>query len=302
MKICHIGILPLEQMGCITRDIYYRCIGEHHYSLLGNEPQKADIYILHCFKKHHEEFRDWKPPVEGAKVISILHSSPPCEPAKCSDMVVVISHNQWNQVFDNCFLKNHNLQVIKPGIEHLWYTSKLNRNSIIKISRGEPGKFHPEEGKAIDEIVRNTSTKYSLICNRSEKVKDLLPKSANIIDNIGIGDNEDKANILAKHGIYADAHGDFEDTFCIALLEAMSAGLACVIMRDGNNFVLDEVLGHCGIITNTIGKFKLAVEALVKDDNVRALYGNLARVRAKEYFSVERMIAEWNQLIINTLS
>jgi hypothetical protein len=295
MKVCHIGTLPLEEMGSITRDIYYNCIGEHHYSLLGKKTIKADIYILHCFKKHHEKFRNWKPPFKDAKVISLLHSSPPCIYSKYSDKVVTISKTQDKEMF--CFEGTFS-KMIYPGIKPLRHTQKINKRSIIKIARGEPGKFHSKEAEVIDSI----DAKYTLICDNPYLVKALLPRKADIIEGIKINDMESKENILAKHGIYADGHGDFEDTFCIALLEAMNAGLACVVLRDGNNFVLDEVLGNAGIITNTPAKFKFAIEALIKDDNLRMLYGNLARVRAKQYFSVERMIAEWNQLLINTLS
>ena len=298
MKVCHIGTLPLEQMGSITRDIYYNCIGEHHYSLLGKEPIKADIYILHCFKKHHEKFRDWTPPFEGAKVISLLHSSPPCEPAKCSDRIIIISKDQGKMFFRSMTFNDPRgfIKLICPGIKPLRHTQKSNKKSIIKIARGESGKFHPEEAKVIDSI----DAKYTLICSKPEKVKDLVPKKADIIDNISIDDMESKENILAKHGIYADGHGDFEDTFCIALLEAMSAGLACVVLRQGNNFVLDEVLGDSGIITDTPEKFKFAIETLIKNDDLRVLYGNMARLRSKQYFSVERMLAEWNKLLIET--
>lgn len=302
MKICHITTLPIEKMGSITRNIYKNCIGEHIWCYLWDTPKEADVYILHCFKNHYEEFLAFKKPYENCKVISLMHSSYPCVPSEESDLIVLISKNQVKEVrarndFKFDFYKQ---ALIYPGIEKFNPPSKYKYKAICKIARAEAGKFAAGEKRAIDNVMlKNKNISYSLVCNEPEKVKALLPKKVTLVTNINISENEKKAAFFADKGIYADAHGDFEDTFCIALLEAMANGLACVIMRNGNNYVLDEVLGHCGIIVGSIAKFEFAIEQLLNNDWLRALYGNIARVRAQQAFSLERMIVEWNQIILS---
>ena len=291
MKVCHITTLPMESMGSITRNIYNLCIGDHVWCYLWDKHIEADIYILHCFKKHFKKFIKWKAPNKG-KIISLLHSSEPCAPNKKSDLIVTISKTQQAQIYEDS-------KMIYPGIERFNPPSKYNYTDICKIARPEPGKFANGEAKVIDSIVNKYGNVYSLMCSNPQKVKYKIPKRAALITNISIAQNQEKALFFEDKGIYADAHGDFEDTFCIALLEAMANGLACVVMRKGNNYVLDEVLGNAGIIVDSIGKFEFAIEALIKNNYMRDLYSNLARIRARNIFPIERMIVEWNQVLVS---
>ena len=50
MKICHVITMgDINNMGSITRDMYYNCVGTHVYSdLYSHRFPNADIFILHC--------------------------------------------------------------------------------------------------------------------------------------------------------------------------------------------------------------------------------------------------------------
>jgi len=221
----------------------------------------------------------------------LLHSSAPCEPCKHSNLVVCISKTQQKRVA--CKTK-----LIMPGIDIPEIKYFKRPPNICKIARAEAGKFHPLEPWVIDSITLDKKVNYTLICQDAQKVKNLIPETADIIQSVSIADDEKRNAILSHYGIYADMHGNFEDTFCIVLLEAMVNGLACVVMRDEKNIVLDEVLGESGIVTDNWLSFDRAVRAFIDNPNFRETMGKTAYLRAKNKFSVERMVREWNQLIV----
>lgn len=278
----------MDRMGLITQNIYDFCLGNHISCFVWETSPKADIYILHCFKNHHEEFKNFKAP---GYIISLLHSSPPCVPSDCSDLVVTISKTQQRRV-------DKKSTLIYPGIKIPEISSFKRNSDVIKISRADPGKFHPEEKNIIDKIIVDKNINYTIICNEPKKVSDLLPCESTVVQNIGIKDIEKKNRLLRQHGIYADMHGDFEDTFCIALLEAMANGLACVVMRDDKNKVLDEVLGGTGIIVDNPKDFKMSLEILIDNPRLKEYFAKASYLRAKNNFRVERMITKWNELLI----
>jgi glycosyltransferase involved in cell wall biosynthesis len=72
----------------------------------------------------------------------------------------------------------------------------------------------------------------------------------------------------------------------IALLEAMSCGLACVASRVGG---VPEVLGDCGVMfeAGSVDELAAALEGLLADKARREELGRRARIRAMEYFDLE---------------
>ena len=72
----------------------------------------------------------------------------------------------------------------------------------------------------------------------------------------------------------------------MALLEAMSCGLAIVATRVG---AVPELLADCGITVDPgdAGAMTAAIERLANDYSLRAELGRRARVRALEYFDIE---------------
>jgi glycosyltransferase involved in cell wall biosynthesis len=72
----------------------------------------------------------------------------------------------------------------------------------------------------------------------------------------------------------------------IALLEAMSCGLACVASRVGG---VPELLGDCGVMfeAGDAGALASAIAGLAGDTAKRAELGRRARVRAMEHFDLE---------------
>ncbi len=86
----------------------------------------------------------------------------------------------------------------------------------------------------------------------------------------------------------------------MAMLEAMSCGLACAASRVGG---MPELLGDCGSMfeSGDLGGLTGVMERLAADPALRAELGRCARVRAMEYFDLEiwgsRTVSVYEELI-----
>lgn len=297
MKICHIGNLPIKKMGDITRDIFERCEGDHSYFIpfVGDLRPEADIYLLHCFKSRWDIYKNFRkiPSYGKCKIISLVHSSFPCYPSQDSDFIVTISQAAEKHLELTTNLKSTMIRgaiYLKPFLQ---VTPDYEFPVIGKISRNEPGKFHNQYFDILDIMSRKYGATSRMIC--PERPKDY---GGELIQNVKINDPSGKAAALQKINIYADAHKTgpeaFQETFCIALLEAMAAGLPCVILGEQQPAMV-EVLGDGGIVVENIYEFHNALETLVNSEQLRREYGRRARERAKE-FSLDFMIKEYDEL------
>ena len=116
MKICHvISMDHIDQEGLYTKNIFNHCVGKHDWCTIYDKLKKSDIYILHCVKNELKFplFINWQKP-KGSKVISVVHSSEPCMPAKCSDVVVTITKAWQKRLFNLYGIKS---TMIYPGID-----------------------------------------------------------------------------------------------------------------------------------------------------------------------------------------
>lgn len=314
MKICHIGNLPLKQMGDITREIFNRCEGEHVYwnqmvgakrAVFGNiflykacPIPDADIYFLHCFKEDSIYYRDFKWNKDKSKIVSLIHSTFPCQPSLHSDSVVTISRaaekhlelttNQKSTMIQGAIDLDPFLQV-EPDYEF---------PVVGKISRFEPGKYHDQYFNVLLWLHDKYGNSVRIIQhdNFPEIERYFCPKT---MDHTAvIGEPETRAAALRKLSIYADAHDTgpdrFEETFCVSLLEAMASGLPCVILGQGQPAMV-EVLGDGGIVVDNIYEFYKALELLINSPALCRAWGLKARERAKR-FNLDKMINEYNEL------
>lgn len=303
MKICHVGTMPLEQMGDITRYIYSDCIGEHVYCLMGDELPDADIYLLHCFKNRYEEFADFEPP-KKAKVISLIHSTYPCDAAFCSDAVVNLTdaaETSWLARTETENLKS----VIISGFTDVkkYAAAKIDYNipHFGRASRLERGKFHYYWGELINELFAKIEVvKNYLVCQTDENA---AHDRIEVIRNVKIDDIDAKINAMEQYSIYADAHNDmhpFIETFCMAMVEAMAAGQAVIILGCYQES-MKEVLGDAGIVCNNIFEYYDRLTALANNAELREYYGMKAKERAKLY-DKELHIPKWNKLFGDVLN
>jgi glycosyltransferase involved in cell wall biosynthesis len=87
----------------------------------------------------------------------------------------------------------------------------------------------------------------------------------------------------------------------MALMEAMALGVASIafdcpsgpreVMRDGRDGVL--------IPANDIQAFKQGLSRLLADDDLRMRLGQSAAISIKERYSIERVLAHWNELLLS---
>ena len=140
MTVCYIGTLPLEQMGTNTQYRFKTVAGNNVYSLLYDAPPKADIYVLECFKKNWEQFYTFKKPHPGVKIISLMHSSWPCAPARESDIVVYQTH--YSQFMGQKHFPPEKSIIIPAGIEFATGSPEYTKQRFGRITRNAPGKFH----------------------------------------------------------------------------------------------------------------------------------------------------------------
>ena len=308
MKICHVITLPdMSKMGEISRIIYNETIGEHFFcSLYDENPPKADIYILECFKnqRHFPNQILWKPP-KGSKLVSLIHSSEPCMPSKYSDEVVTIT-NAWKNRLKELY--DIDSTMIHGGIDLEKYKNvKINyKNKIFgKITRPELGKYYPGWNNFISDLLDNNNfITCRIVSNNYKSIPWVDHDRAIYIEGVSINEYSKKIDQLSRLSVYTECHNDsgiaFIDTFCIAVLEAMACGLPIIIYK-GLQDPIAEVIGDAGIICDSFAEYKARLLSLLLDTDLKEYYGLKARERSR-FFSKEKMINKWNVLFNEVLN
>lgn len=298
MIICHIGKMgSIKKEGIITQNIYKHCKGKHKYHSVykHSTTPKADIYILHCFRNDWEYFEKWFIPWhEESKIISLIHSYEPCKPNYNSDKVVTITET-WQKHLQK---KGIESIMIYPGIDlKPFYKTRPNLKDKVfgKISRAEKGKFHNQWEKILKSLLKSPDIKYRLICNNYKKLGHLKTNKTKYIEGVKINQVKKKIKELCKLSVYADAHGDFIETFSLGLLEAMACGLPIVLYTKGQD-AMSEVLDSAGVKCNNIKDFETQVYNVLNYKSGKEFYSKLSRQRAG-FFSLEKFVKKWDGLI-----
>jgi glycosyltransferase involved in cell wall biosynthesis len=288
MKICHVGTLPIEQMGTITRTVFAKTVGEHVYARLGEEIPDANVYVLECFKNRWQEFYNFAPRNPQSKVVSLVHSSLPCRPSLYSDRIVCLTqYSAWTVRKEFSRAK---VDVIPGGIDLSPFTPDYASRRFGRISRNAPGKFHPEWNAMAERILRDPEAEMWIATDRTDGL--LAHERARYVTDIRIGDEEAKRRFLLELSVAVFAHGDFEEVFPMAVLEAMAARLPVLYLYQPS---MHEMIGEGQICLSTIDDLEEMLKYFLNYETARQKYGHLASVRASE-FSVKRMVHSWNAL------
>jgi glycosyltransferase involved in cell wall biosynthesis len=295
MKICHIGNLPLDKMGDITRVIHDKCEGNHIYHQGPDSlPPDSNIYVLHCFKKNWEDYFNYVTLNPKSKIVSLVHSSFPCQPSRYSDYIVTITEAAAKHLRLTTELRS----TVIPGAidltEFLRVEPDYEFPVMGKMSRNEPGKFHPQYWEILSLLGRKYGGSTCLISPERP-----AGYEGDHISGVGISKHKDKAQALRRLNIYADAHNvgpeAFVETLCTSTLEAMACGIPVVLLSTQQPAMV-EVVGDGGLVVDNIYEFYLAVEFLAGSEQARREWGHKARERAKEWNDLGKMITSWNNL------
>jgi hypothetical protein len=81
----------------------------------------------------------------------------------------------------------------------------------------------------------------------------------------------------------------------LSLVEAMLLGMPVVALATTE--VPDAVPHTCGVVTNDVDALTAAIRRLNSDHELAARLGEAARAHALDRFSLDRFLAEWNQLL-----
>jgi glycosyltransferase involved in cell wall biosynthesis len=291
--ICHvIGMNNMKEMGDISRQVYNRSYGRHIYSHIGSKQPKADVYLLECFINNNDKYINFIKPYAHSKVVSLIHSSSKCNPAKRSDKVVTIT-NAWKMVMKN---RGYDSIMIPAAIDTNIYNHKVDYKNMTfgRITRYSMGKVHPDWNSVIMRILNSyADAKCIMYTQRNNR----LTKHPRLIvdDSIKINELGKKAKKLAKLSLFADMHNTFVETFSLCLLEAMACGLPVVMYSKAPQQPMWEVMGGTGIVCRTPGDFESTIMELLPDTERKKEMGLKARERAKEY-TIDKMIEKYDKL------
>jgi glycosyltransferase involved in cell wall biosynthesis len=289
MKICHIGTLPLEQMGTITRTVFAKTVGEHVYARLGEEIPDADVYVLECFKNRWQEFYNFAPRNPQSKVVSLVHSSLPCRPSLYSDRIVCLTqYSAWTVRKEFSRAK---VDVIPGGIDLSPFTPDYASRRFGRISRNAPGKFHPEWNAMAKRILdSDPGTELKIATDHSDRL--LRHERAVYVCGIRIDCDEEKYRFLSELSVAVFAHGNFEEVFPMAVLEAMAARLPVLYLYQPS---IREMVGEGQFCAHTMDKLEELIRLFLEDEALRIEWGERASRRAGEFY-VKRMVYSWNAL------
>jgi glycosyltransferase involved in cell wall biosynthesis len=290
--VCHvIKMNNMEEMGDISRQVYSMGYGKHIYCRLGEKLPKADIYLLECFINGAKQFEMFDKP-KGSKVISLIHSSSSCKPAKCSDEVIVLT-KAWQDMYTKRGTKS---KWIHAAIDTQIYHKRIDYTNKVfgRITRYSPGKVHPNWNQVMLNVLeRVEESKCIMFTGRNARLTN--HERLTIDDSIKINDHELKAEKLAQLSIFADMHNTFVETFSLCLLEAMAAGLAIVLYSKTAQPSMIEVIGDAGIICKTEKEFEDTIVRLLNNPEEKKEWGSKARLRAEE-FTVTKMIDKYDKI------
>lgn len=295
MKALHVGTLPIERMGVITRILVSGCAGEHRYTTIEEygaaAPEPVDVIVLHCFKAQWEWFRDFRAPA-GSKVVSFVHSTAPCVPASVSDAVVALTHASADQVRRTTGA----VPLVIPGaLEDYEAGAKagLEGQAFGTVTRNAPGKLHPQWNEMVAEVLEALpGSSLHMIVDHTAGLLEHPRATYDTTMPIGTPTAE-KLRRLRELSVAVLAHGDFEETFCVAALECMAAGLPVLYLYQP---ALHEVMGGAGVCFHSIDGLKRGLLRLLADEPLRVSMAFNSLQRA-EWFSRKRMLASWDRLL-----
>ena len=174
----------------------------------------------------------------------------------------------------------------------------LTENNILlgSLSRLVEFKGHRFLLKAFKELVEKGNNDLRLMIAGEGELKEsliLLTREYNLQDKvIFAGARSDVNDILSSFDIFTqfsiDAGGE---TFPVAIIEAMSAGLPVVGSRVGDiEYLVDDKKNGYLVVPENISEFNESISYLIKSGELRSEMGTASREKFINEFTLEKMI------------
>lgn len=167
---------------------------------------------------------------------------------------------------------------------------------VGSLSRLVEFKGHKYLLSAITELIRTTGAEVKLLIVGEGELKNELvrfSKDNNIGDKvIFTGARSDVSDILSAFDVFTqfsiDAGGE---TFPVALIEALAAGLPVIGSRVGDiEYLIDNNENGYLVEPENIIMFNESLSKLIKDDQLREEMGKASRVKFLNEFTLDKMI------------
>lgn len=172
----------------------------------------------------------------------------------------------------------------------------VSRDTFIMsiLARFEPEKGLPFLLDSLNELKSKTDRAFCcLICGDGSEFAEI---SAKIID-MGLenevkclGYRTDTPRILAASDLYLNS-SSCNEAMSFAILEALNAGLPCVVTDIGGNRDLAETNSVCGIVCDygDTGAFSDAMAKLMIDEDLRQEYATETRLKVAREFDLQKL-------------
>jgi glycosyltransferase involved in cell wall biosynthesis len=233
-------------------------------------------------------------------VISLIHSSGSCFPAKSSNRVVVLTEVGRAEMAKHGIM---NCVVIPGAIDcNLFGIPEPNysNHNFGRITRTGTGKIHPQFYSMVERILNQDKTAKCIMYTSNPGKIPMLKHARMIYDkSILINNTQKKAGKLRELSLYIHAHNGYQEVFSMAIAEAMATGLPIIVNEKQDS--MKEQLGGTGIFCETIADVEKTILELLPDAQRKKEMGQRARARAKE-FTIERMQSAYENLFREVLN
>ncbi len=298
MKVVHVGTLPIEQMGVVTRTLVAQP-GHRYVSLQAWEymPQEEpDVVVLHCFKKQSEWFMNYKRRFKE-RVVSLVHSTFPCLPATNSDAVVFLTHYSADEVLSKGY-SFKNTYVIPAALDVATtlppaYRPEDKRFVFGRACRNADGKLHPLWNKGVEAFLEANPSACLWVWTNDPSGLLYHPRATYDL-TMKIGDpTMEKLLKLSRLQVAVIAHGGFMETFSVEALELMAAGVPIVYLYQP---ALVEVVGEYGLCVHSMDDAWFTLKTLLGSEDFRYSMAMRSTLRART-FSQDGLVRAWEHVL-----
>lgn len=238
--------------------------------------------------------------------------------ANYTDTIITINQEDYKTAQKFKLRKNGNInylpgvgintKAIKEGIgkrDELLREIKVdNKNSILLISVGELNINKNNEVilQAL-KLVKNNENIHYIVCGEGNKKRYLeeLAQKNQILNNVHfLGYRSDIIALLKSCDIFVMP--SFREGLSRSIMEAMSAGLPCIVSKiRGNVDLIEDGKGGYLCAPNSITDFKLAIENLANDKSLRKNMGEY-NLEAVLKYDIENIKKEIKKIYNNLMS